>query len=374
MRWYGWVMRLALFCAVWPKVALAANFWSGFSPHAHFAGEFVGNFAGGLARGGTGTAYFDGGLDWDSTAAGAYPGGKFVLRYLAVDTGEPDQLYVGDVQGVSNLTTDYNISRLYKLYYRQSLGPVTARLGLLNANDYFDTVGTASYLLCPSYGIFPVWSSNLPGSSTYPFSSLGAMVALGGDHHLLEADVFGADAMHPYRQPFTHGALMLLQYTQAGKLGAGDYTIKLGAFRNRQNAQLAPRLGPQTSGFFGAMEYRFDALGLNWGAFLVGGGAPKPVNAVPWYAGAGLRVKNWFPNHPDDVLSAGASRVSLRGLPHAETNYEVTGIFALGPGVKLQPDLQVIVHPGGQLPTALVGILRVDIDLVQWAKSQGVAL
>lgn len=120
MRWYGWVTRLVLFCAVWPRMALAVDFWSGFSPHAHFAGEFVGNFAGGLARGGTGTAYFEGGLDWDSTAAGVYPGGKFVLRYLAVDTGEPDQLYVGDVQGVSNLTTDYNISRIYKLYYGSS--------------------------------------------------------------------------------------------------------------------------------------------------------------------------------------------------------------------------------------------------------------
>ena len=374
MRGYGWVLSWVLFYATLSPAAAAASFWGAFTPHAHFEGEFVGNFAGGLARGGTGTAYFEGGFDWDSEVAGAYPGGKVVARYLAVDTGQPDQLYVGDAQGVSNLTTDYNISRLYKLYYRQSLGSFTARVGLLNANDYFDTVDTASYLLCPSYGIFPVWSSNLPGSSTYPFSSLGAMVAIGGDHHLLEAGVFGADAMHPYRRPLTHGALMLLQYTQAGTLGAGDYTVKLGAFRNRQTAALAAQLGPQTSGFFGATEYRFHALGLNWGAFLVGGGAPKSVNAVPWYAGGGLRLKHWFPGRPEDVLSAGFSRVSLRGLPHAETNYELTGIFAIGPGVTLQPDMQVIVHPGGKLPTALVGILRLDIDLVSLAKSQGVAL
>jgi len=374
MRGYVLVRIWILLCAAWSQAAAASDLWSGFSPHAHFAGEVVGNFAGGLARGGTGTAYFQGGFDWDSEAAGAYPGGKVVVRYLAVDTGQPDQLYVGDAQGVSNLTTDYNIGRLYKLYYRQRLGVVTARLGLLNANDYFDTVGAARSLLCPSYGIFPVWSSNLPGTSTYPFSSLGAMVAVGGDRHLLEAGVFGADALHPYRQPFTHGALLLLQYTQAGKLGDGDYTVKLGAFRNRQTQRLAPVLGPQTSGFFGATEYRFDAVGLNWGAFLVGGGAPKPVNAVPWYVGGGLRLKHWFPGHPDDVLSVGFSRASLRGLPHAETDYEITGIFALGPGVRLQPDLQTIVHPGGQLPTALVGILRLDVDLIRWAKGQGATL
>ncbi len=108
-------------------------------------------------------------------------------------TGQPDQ-YVGDIQGISGLTSPYNVSRIYKLYYRQNTGPVTVRTGLMNANDYFDDVGVACNLFNASYGTFPNWSQNLEGSSTYPFSSLGAMVALGSKGTMLQAGIFGADA------------------------------------------------------------------------------------------------------------------------------------------------------------------------------------
>ncbi|MHB1631504.1 MAG: carbohydrate porin, partial [Acidithiobacillus sp.] len=84
------------------------------------------------------------------------------------------------------------------------------RLGLLNANDYFDNAGVACDLLNASFGIVPVLSQNLQGMPTYPFSSLGSMVALGGGDTTLQAGVFGADAVHPWQQPFSQGVLMML--------------------------------------------------------------------------------------------------------------------------------------------------------------------
>jgi porin len=104
---------------------------------------------------------------------------------------------------------------------------------------------------------------------------------------------------------------------------------------------------------------------LHWGNFLVGGAASDPVNPVPWYVGGGLKLAGYLADAPKDALSVGFSRASLRGLPHAETSYEVTSIFGIIPGITIQPDIQVITHPGGDLPAALVGIIRLNMNLVK---------
>ena len=363
---YSWLVVAFFLMATWPSAyadepVTTQSFWAGFSTKAKFQGEVVSNLAGGLASGSVENALFIGGVSWDSERAGEWHGGKVVMNFLAVDTGNPEA-YVGDIQGVSNLTTVDSLMRLYRLYYRQRWGQVTERLGLLNANDYFDNAGVACDLLNASFGIVPVLSQNLQGMPTYPFSSLGSMVALGGGDTTLQAGVFGADAVHPWQQPFSQGVLMMLELDHTGALDDGRYTIKMGVLRNRQKESLAARLGPTMSGFYGIGEYRWKADSLHWGAFLQGGGAPKPINLVPWYVGGGLQVAGLFSGDRNDALSLGFSRASLRGLPHAETSYELTSVFGVIPGIHLQPDIQVVVHPGGYLPTALVGIMRLEVN------------
>jgi len=341
-------------------------FWSGISLKAKAQGEVVSNLAGGLTTGSVGNVLFVGGLSWDSEPAGEWKGGKVVTNFLAVDTGNPEA-YVGDIQGVSNLTTPASLVRPYRLYFRQQWDPLIVRLGLLNANDYFDNAGVACDLLNASFGILPVLSQNLQGMPTYPYSSLGAMVALGGRNTTIQGGVFGADAIHPWQQPFSQGALLMLELDQSGAVYGGRYTFKMGVMRNRQKASLAASLGPNMSGFYGIGEYRWQSGPLHWGAFLQGGGAPKPITPVPWYIGGGLRLAGLIPWSAKDSLSAGFSRASLRGLPHAETSYELTGLFGLAQGVRLQPDIQVVIHPGGDLPTALVGILRLKVNFKELA-------
>jgi porin len=363
---YLWVMTAFFLMATWSSAhadepVTVKSFWTGLSTKAKFQGEVVSNLAGGLASGSVENALFIGGVSWDSAGAGEWHGGKVVVNFLADDTGNPEA-YVGDIQGVSNLTTPHSLMRLYRLYYRQQWNPFTVRLGLLNANDYFDNAGVACDLLNASFGIIPVLSENLQGMSTYPFSSLGTMAALGGGNTTLQAGVFGADAIHPWQQPFSQGVLMMLELDQSGALDDGRYTVKMGVLRNRQKESLAARLGPNMSGFYGIGEYRWKAESLHWGAFLQGGGAPKSINPVPWYVGGGLRVAGLFSRDRNDALSLGFSRASLRGLPHAETSYELTGVFGVMRGIHLQPDVQVIVHPGGYLPTALVGIMRLEVN------------
>ncbi|MHB1604585.1 MULTISPECIES: hypothetical protein [Acidithiobacillus] len=48
-----------------------------------------------------GNALSIGGFSWDSERAGEWHGGKVVVNFLAVDTGNL-KAYAGDIQGVSN--------------------------------------------------------------------------------------------------------------------------------------------------------------------------------------------------------------------------------------------------------------------------------
>ncbi|WP_368356182.1 carbohydrate porin [Acidithiobacillus caldus] len=160
-----------------------------------------------------------------------------------------------------------------------------------------------------------------------------------------------------------------MELDHSGSLGIGSYTLKVGGFHNQQKSDLAATLGPTTSGFYGIGEYRWKINGYHYGAFLVGGGAPEPINLVPWYVGGGIKLAGYFADEPKDALSIGFSRASLRGLPNAETSYEITNTFRITSGVTMQPDLQVVMHPGGNLPMALVGIIRITMNLVKIAKS-----
>lgn len=339
------------------------SFWSGFSPMANFQGEIDSNFMGGVARGSTGTAYFQGGISWSSDRAHAWSGGRFVATYLAIDTGQPDH-YVGDIQGISGLTAPYDLSEIHKLYYRQGTRLLTMRAGLMNANDYFDDIGVAADLFNASYGAIPTWSQNLEGSSNYPFSSLGAMVALRHGDTTIQGGVFGGDAEQPWQQPFARGSFSLVELDHSGTLNGDRYGVKIGAFRNQQRADLASRLGPDTTGVYGIGEYRWNTQALHWGTFLVGGLASNPINPVPSYVGTGVKLAGYLPHAPKDVLSFGISRASLQGQPYAETSYELTSTFYVVRGVRIQPDLQVVLHPGGYLPTALVGALRITINFI----------
>lgn len=174
--------------------------------------------------------------------------------------------------------------------------------------------------------------------------------------------------LFPYDQPFQRGALMLFQYTHVGESAGGTFTIKIGGFRNRQDAAFTSNLGSQGSGFLGASEYRWKATGVNWGLFF--------WVVVPQTSLFGTLVcRRQFTAKKLDgcperltMLSADFSRASLRGLPHAETSYEITSIFCVMKGVSIQPGWQVIVHHGGDLPTALVGILHLNINFVKLAQ------
>jgi porin len=350
--------------------------WNGLSLINHIDIEGVANLSGGQTRGSTATGLWKGALALHTGKAGWWSGGLFLVEGLVANSGNPNA-YVGDLQGVSNLTTPFaHISRLYKAYYRQTSGPFTARVGLINPNDYFNTTGVAAELFNASYGIYPTITVNIPYTPTYPYSSLGAMASYQLDDTTFQVGIFNADGYTPFRRPWlSDGQIYYGEIDQALHWGPGTLTLKAGGYYNHvssdylQNANYpnAAAIGtaPSQGGFYGTAEYRWKAAGMDWGSFVQGGGAPNnasvsPVNA---YVAAGLRLRNFVPNSPKSTLSLGFDRAWQR-QSGAETAIEINFRQPVFKDFYVQPDLQYVVNPGAnavgaQVPNALVGILRI---------------
>ncbi len=231
------VRMTAKICAAFLAVAVlqkmaSANTLKGISWNFQMGLEGIDNFSGGIQQGAVGNATEEGGLALNTGKAGLWAGGKFAFEFLGIQNGNPEN-YVGDLQGVSAYT---GLSRgaVYKLYYRQAFGHANVRAGLISANDYFDSTGLASQFLNVSYGFTPTIGVNVPGASSYPYSSLGIMAAYAASGWTGMAGVFGGDAIHPFRTPFDRGSMEWLELDRAGHLGDGKYVVKLGGWENQQ--------------------------------------------------------------------------------------------------------------------------------------------
>ncbi|OYV71938.1 MAG: carbohydrate porin, partial [Acidithiobacillus ferrivorans] len=226
-----WLLCLGI-CALTCQTASTADatgFSNAFSWNLYLSLDGADNFSGGVAPGAVGNATGKAGFAFNTARAGWWPGGRLVTEFLAIQNSSPEN-YVGDIQGVNNLT---GLSRgaLYKLYYRQNIGNATLRAGLISANDYFDTSGVASRFLNVSYGFTPTIGVNVPAASSYPFSSLGVMGSYGADGWTAMGGVFEGDAIHPLRNPYERGDMIFLEADRSGSLDGGRYTLKVGAWQ-----------------------------------------------------------------------------------------------------------------------------------------------
>ena len=386
-RWVCWAMGLLLACpavttsaapAGIPAVTHASSsslplsaaflpayqrWFDGLAWAAHIDTESVSNLAGGIALGTVAILVGHAGFSYHTARAGLWAGGKFTLNVLGIESGDPEDR-VGDVQGVSNLYA-HSQFRLYRLAFRQNLGPATLRLGLMSANDYFDVTGQAAQLINSSFGITPTLSGNIPGMATYPYSGLGVMTAIHAGAWEAKAGWYQGDPLHPFSDPFGQGDTALVEIDYRNTVQEQTCALKLGAWRYQQRGLYTAVLGPRTSGLYAVAEYAEPlSRGRKLGLFLQAGSTPQSVNLIPYYLGAGFRVKGLLPGREADVFSMGMARAWLRSARYpAETAYEITYAVQVAPHIFMQPDLQWVIHPGGRYPNALVTGLSLHVQL-----------
>jgi porin len=373
-------------------------------------GEFLTNPVGGLRRGGKyqGRTELDLDLDFDKMAG--VSGLSVHASAFWLQGGRLGEKSVGSLMAVSNIEAVPSL-RLYTLWLQQNLWDdmVSLRIGQLAADDDFLISTGAANFVNSTFGWAPLVSSNLPSSGpVFPLAAPGARLKLAfTDEWSWKVGIFTVEpAGRPNGQPphwrnhsgtmfsFAAGSFTISEAAYSVNQGKDDTglagTYKLGAWyaSNRYNDQRWDSNGislasPDTNGvgkpirgnwgIYGVIDQMLVRTGAGpdqgLSAFLRGGGAPSDRNTVGWDIHTGLTLKGPHDSRPDDLVGLAFSIASigenlqaldrdnqrLNNLPTRpvrdyEAVIELTYQAALTPWWTLQPDIQYIIHPGGNVP------------------------
>ena len=300
---------------------------------------------------------------------------------------------VGAFQAISSSDAQPAATRLYEAWLQQMVldGKGGVKGGLIDLNRLYDVQETASLFLNASHGIGPDFSdAGVNGPSIYPTTALAVTgfyrPAQGWTAQLGIFDAVAGDPANRGRfvaieLSARQGALIVAQVEKrfGDRLriegGAWTYTAAFPSL-DRFDAAGAPRSAHGNGGVYGLVEGRILAKPGDGGGGLSGwlrlGRANGDINPVQGYLGAGLVYTGLIPGRDGDQAGIAVARAAfgeggreagdLAGKPigGAETNVEATYLYAFRNWLSLQPDLQYVIHPGGdeRLRNALVVGLR----------------
>ncbi|MEG3125694.1 carbohydrate porin [Sphingomonas sp. GB1N7] len=281
---------------------------------------------------------------------------------------------VGDAQGVSNIETGVRALRLFEAWVEQDVGRnASLKAGLYNLNSEFDTTQSGGFFLISSHGIGPDFSqSGRNGPSIFPVTSL-AVRAEGklGTHWLARVAVLDGvpgDPAHPattaIKLSARDGALVVgeVNYLSGGMkaaIGAWGYTARFDAIPLGD----ASSSGRGNAGAYVFAEYRLkgtradDADGLaGWLRF---GIADTRYNPIARYLGGGLVYSGTFKGRKDDQIGLSFAAASFgnryrrsqalagKSIGGREIVIEAGYLAVLAPWLRVQPDVQYVIRPGG---------------------------
>ena len=293
----------------------------------------------------------------------------------------------GDLQTASNIEA-LGVIRLSQFWAQQQVGSpgnggLAARVGLLDLNATFDSIGAAGLFLNSSHGVGPDLShSGRNGPSIFPVTAAGGQAVWTPTRALtLNAGIFDGvpgDPSHPRRfaaARLGHGRGALL-ITQADYKFAADAQASVGVwgYTARSAAISAPgRMLNPRPGAYGFVDVPAPALGPAR-AWMRVGVADGRTQTVAGYLGGGVVWTGLLPRRTEDQLGLAVAHAVIGrnarrslGLPSAETSLEATYSVRVSRFLQLQPDLQYIVHPGlaGHVPNAVAAGLRIVATLQQ---------
>ncbi|MBU6460572.1 MAG: carbohydrate porin [Proteobacteria bacterium] len=310
--------------------------------------ETVSVLKGGMAHATRYDKVLEGSLETDTQADGLWSGGRAKISLYHISSGHPSSTLIGDEQGASNLDAP-DETRIYEAWYQQRFPYHQALLktGLIDLNQTFDVTRDAGLFLNASFGVTPTLSLDT-NASIYPIP--GAAIVAEASFHGYKG-LAGLFQAHPLdRQHFIHHGLMqILEINHDG--------IKLGAWQ--QN-------GPTTSsnaGLYGIADKTLykSGNGARLAGFIQLGASRSTINSIPYFTGGGLVLSGFYPTRREDVAGIGFANAATRGPgAAAETSIEVTYSAPITHRLILQPDFQLILHPGGleASPRAEVFLLR----------------
>ncbi|HEY5105238.1 MAG TPA: carbohydrate porin [Caulobacteraceae bacterium] len=291
---------------------------------------------------------------------------------------------VGDAQVVSNLEGPPEAFRLYEFWLQNEIlaGRGGVKAGMIDLNTTFDVQETAALFLNSSDGTGPELSdTGLNGPSISPTTS-AAVTAFyrPADGWTAQVGVFNAVAGDPdHRRSFVavklsadRGALLIAQvekrFGDVARLEAGAWTYTAD-FRAIDDEATGPQrqLGGN-AGLYGLAEGKLLAKPGAEDAGLSGwiriGVANGDINPIANYIGSGLVYTGLIAGRDKDEIGVAINRAGFgdpirlaearagRRIGEAETTLEATYRYTVRDWLNIQPDVQYVIHPGGDLALA----------------------
>jgi len=364
--------------------ATAAEGTPGLAVSAAVVGERWHVLQGGVEEGGEWLGHLD--LQAQAELGRLFDGPdvRLLMRALYDGAGEFAGRYAGAAQGVSNVES-VRAWRLYEAWADWAVGPGRLRVGLYDLNTEFDVNETGGLFLHPAHGIGSEFAqSGIAGPSVFPLTSLAGRYRVEGERWTWAVAVLDGvpgDPEDPTRTAIRvdagDGALLVAE--AARRLGGSGRAV-LGTWRYTADfpdllatdAAGDPVERDGTGGVYALVE---GPLAAQWRGFLRLGRADPRVH--PWrdYLGAGVVREAPFGRTADAVgLAVAQARngdrfrtvAAFAGMPleRAETAFEFTYRWTLGPHVHVQPNLQYVRNPSTDpaLDDAWIAGVRIGVD------------
>jgi porin len=358
----------------------------GITTGANYIGEYFGVASGGLNRDG----HYDGRLelwmDANLETMSGWKGLTFHANAYQIHGSSITAESVGSLMPVSFIEATPT-TRLFELYLEQSLadGKLTIRAGQIAADSEFIVSEGAGAFINGTWGWPSITAADLPnGGPAYPLPAPGIRVAITpDDNYGIMAAVFNGDVVddcppgedlqrcnpHGLDFPFGDGAFIMAEgfykYNAAalpGRFKIGGW-IHTGDFENIATPSIVESGDCGIYAVWDQTIAKLDGEGRNVAVFARVIGAPDDRNEVDFYAEGGVTVTGPFASRPGDLFGIGfaytgisnAAQIADRNaglsiVRNYEALLEVSYTAIIVPGFSVQPDLQYLWNPGGNVP------------------------
>jgi len=340
------------------------------------------NFRGGKRSGSAFASTFDVNMNIDLQQLLGIAGGTVYWDLEDHSWDNPTMTLIGDFQ-VFDKHNAAPFLQILEIWYQQEFfnKKLRVKIGKVDANAEFSVIDNglefinSSTQVTPTLFVFPTFPDPMPSINLFftpnklVYSNFSVYDANKSDRFL---DFYGDPASV---QPTLHGELLMsesgLTWGNFPILG-NDGNLKLGLWKHtgifhkfNGNAQ------DGTSGIYLIFNQTLwipkSSKNVNRGLrlFLEYTRADSSITPIYKHIGGGLAWTGFSLKRPNDEVGFSAQFGNLSpalNLPyHDEVNLETFYRINLIPWFGLKPDIQYIVHPGGQYPNALVATLLLTL-------------
>lgn len=323
--------------------------WSGYA-----LGEGISNLQGGLKKGSVGNGAAKLVANFTAQNQALRPD-VIKIGYQLASCTQYQSNYTAAIQSPSAFLAPRG-THIADLSYEHNLAQQQMILGVMDLNENFNVIENAANLLNNAFSNSVTLYANSQ-LATFPFAGFGIMGAVKDATRAAKFGVYQGNPQH-LNTVFYRGYMALAELEQNFyNYNVGDlYSIKAGAWMYQQsNPKVAFTLNARGLYFIMQGSWQLPAS-RTLKTFVNFGYSDQEIKYVPYSLAGGVTITNVF-LAGKDALALGIGKINIAQLS-SEVAYELAYAIQLHKNLTLTPDLQYIRNPGGYLPNALIGMLR----------------